>query len=266
MSAAAGAAVLAGWRVDMLENVPLLDVEQCARARDQVCALREHWTRRHPDLPFFTLGATNYYDIVGAPAGTYEARVRAINPILAQAFGWLYDALALALESRLGLPVHYPEQLALPGFHVFEAHEAFARPRALMHREWFGQRDQASTMSSPIHCDTAHLVVDRDSLGPINISRPVSITLALDLPAAGAGMWVWDLRLQQTAHLPETIVRGLLARRSPRLHAYERGAFALHSGLLYHQVAAMPAMEEGEMRLTLQGHGAPTRDALRVFW
>src|SRR3954447_9734185 len=41
-----------------------------------------------------------------------------LNPIFRERLGWLYDRLAMTLAHALRAPTRYPDDLALPGFHV----------------------------------------------------------------------------------------------------------------------------------------------------
>lgn len=266
MSAAAATRAVPGWRATMLRNIDLLDEGECLTVRGEVEALREQWVRRHERLPFFTLGASNYFDIAYNPELPYYRMAARLNPVLRERLGWLYERLAERLGEALGIPVEYPPPLALPGFHIFHAHPEFGEFGALMHRAWFESRADPAVVASPIHCDTPQHVVDWSGVGEPDLRYPVSFTLAVALPADGAGMRVWDVRIEQTAHLPESLAGGFLARRTPRLHRYRVGAFALHSGLFYHQVDSMRDMRPDDVRITLQGHGVPCRGAMQLYW
>src|SRR4051794_33773155 len=57
---------------------------------------------------------------IGKQINNYISRGRAIkpNPILRGRRGWPSDPLAKPLADPLGAPTRYPDDLALPGFHV----------------------------------------------------------------------------------------------------------------------------------------------------
>ena len=107
-------------------------------------------------------------------------------------------------------------------------HEAMKNPLALMHREWFQKRDDPEVMLSPIHCDRPQFVVNWSGIEDVHLDRPLSITLAIALPASGAGMYVWNLSMDETVNMPETEVFQLLQSRNRSLHKYHLGQLALH--------------------------------------
>ncbi|MFC7646020.1 hypothetical protein ACFQX6_39550 [Streptosporangium lutulentum] len=153
----------------MITSLDVLDEEQSARVRQDVYALRSSWMPRGLEpASFFTLGSPSYLDLAENPeGGGYYAHARADRPVLWERFGWLYERLAGMLEEHLKEPVHYPENLALPGFHVWLAPAVFTKPKA------------------PIHFDMQY----REMEWPpgTDLSRLISFTLPLRLPEAAAG-------------------------------------------------------------------------------
>jgi hypothetical protein len=252
---------------ERVTDVPVLDAAGCRAVRARIEALRASWTRRHPTAPFYTLGASNYFDIAQNPALPYYRMAAELNPLLMEHFGDLLRAVARALAGNLNMPVGFTERLAHPGFHIFEADEAFRSIRGLTHREWFRERDNPAFVASPIHCDTPHYVVDWGEDAPrVAMNRPISFTLAISTPASGAGMYVWDLRMPETAGYDDARLHEALAARRRILRRYRDGAMAVHDGMSYHQVAPMEDPRPGEMRITLQGHGVPVAGVMRLFW
>jgi hypothetical protein len=252
---------------DRVVDLPVLDEAQCDAIRAGVESLRGHWVRRHPTAPFFTLGASNYFDIAHNPQLPYYRMAAELNPLLMERFGDLYKAVARALADHLGCMVGYTERLAHPGFHIFEADAAFRDTRGLTHAEWFRERDNPDYVASPIHCDTPHYVVDwgPDALR-VAMHEPISFTLAIAMPASGAGMYVWDLRFAETQGFSDAQIHEALAGRRRILRTYRRGAMAAHDGMSYHMVAPMQDPQPGETRITLQGHGVPVGGVMRLFW
>jgi len=255
-----------GWHRALLTDRPLLDGAQCDSAVASLDDLRERWVQRHESAPFYTVGASNYFDLAGrGRAAPYDALARATNPLLHERLGWLYRRVAHDVGDALGTRCEFPPHLALPGFHVFLADERFAAPRAVMHADWFVERWDREQVVTPIHWDTPHRVVDWKGMD-VDLDRQVSFTLSLEQPAGGAGMYVWDVHGEDTAHLPAREVRAMLDARAPVLHPYRRGWLTLHSGSFYHQAAPMPSMRPGERRITLQGHGVWCGERLQLFW
>jgi hypothetical protein len=115
------------------KDLQLLSVDGCAAVRDDVVALREHWTRWYPDLPFFTVGAASHRDAASGGLEAYREKARLLNPILSERFGWLHEGLRAALTEEFGREFFFDDAFAPPGFHVSEFHESFARPGASVH-------------------------------------------------------------------------------------------------------------------------------------
>ena len=248
-------------------DVPLLDEAECDDVRARIESLREHWTRRHPSAPFYTLGASNYFDIAHNPDLPYYRMAERLNPLLVEHFASLYQRAARKLADHLRMPVGYVDRLARPGFHIFEADETFCRTRGLTHREWFRERENPDFVSSPIHCDTPHYVVDwGEDARNVSFARPLSFTLAISMPATGSGMYVWDLRINETVDFDDARIHEALRGRRRILREYRRGAMAVHDGMNYHMVAPMNDPQPGEVRITMQGHGVPVAGVMRLFW
>ena len=109
----------------MVEKLSLLTESESREVHSAVHELKPYWVRRAPSLPFYTLGAASYRD-AKENESDYIAKAEHYNPLLWEHLGWLYERLADRLSERLGMPVKYREPGALPGFHIFLAHWAFA--------------------------------------------------------------------------------------------------------------------------------------------
>ncbi|WP_232436940.1 hypothetical protein [Burkholderia ubonensis] len=246
---------------------PLVSAGTSHALAERVLDLEAFWLPRHPSLPFHTLGATNYYDITANPARPYERLAQQYNPLLRACFAELYDALAVALGERLQAPVTWLAGAALPGFHVFGAHPAFAASHEhdVLHGDWFARRDGAGFPGNPIHVDTAHLALglapEPDGAG----RRTVSFTLPLRVPRDGAGMKRWPLRQDDLAGLTPASRLARLQCTPARHVAYRPGMLFLHTGDCFHQARGFPT-RQGDYRITLQGHGAWLDHAWRLFW
>lgn len=250
----------------MITNVDLLTEPECLEVRSVIYDLKDSWIQRHPVVPFYTLGASNYFDIAYNPRPNYYSMAKRYNAILHERLEWLYERLANTLEQQLGAPVGYRETLAMPGFHIFLAHKAFENPIELTHQEWFRSRYDPEIVANPIHCDTPHMVVNWGVKEGIDFSNPISFTIAIALPKTGGGMYVWDLHLKETIGLSQTDLLDRIHSSTKRLHSYKVGKLALHSGLMYHQVAPMQNMQMDEERITLQGHGLMCQGIWQLYW
>ena len=47
---------------------------------------------------------------------------------------------------------------------------------------------------------------------------------------------------------------------------YEEGVIVVHKGLLLHEIMPVEDVREGDMRITLQGHGVFTGACYDIFW
>ncbi len=232
-----------------LAEVPLLTDEECERAWRDVHELRPRWIRRDAALPFFTLGAASYLDATSGRYAAYRELARATNPLLRDRFGWLLERLADAVARHVGKPAVYADDLALPGFHVFLAHPAFAG-------------DTAS-----IHYDLQYQGIDWSAVGTVDTSDQRSLTLAIRLPCAGAGLRIWDVDARDMASLsPEEQRRRRAERRHPRTVAYRTGCLVIHSGHHLHQIAGMRDQRPDDERVTLQAHAASGPERWVVYW
>lgn len=235
----------------MITSLELLHDTECARLVDRIKELRQHWTRRgvDPASSFFTLGAASYLD---DPA-TYPDRAAALNPVLRDAFGWLYARVAEFLSARMHAPVSFAEGLALPGFHIWLAPAIFVTPVA------------------SVHFDLQYLRAWPSNAQGLDLGRPLSFTLPIRLPTRGGGLNVWDVTYERYRRFVSRIsgsiqpmdVTVLIERMR---HPYTVGAIAMHSGHLLHQIGEIDSVVPDDERITLQGHALLQRGEWKVYW
>lgn len=216
-----------------IESVPVLSAQDCEFWTAAVLALRPHWTRRDPHLPFYTLGLAAYLDAVrddpqlgGKRAYHLSALRRQNNQLIQTHFAPLLERCCQALALWSGLAVHcLGEPVALPGFHIHLPHPLFAQEVASRHVDL--QFRQVFGLDQP---DPAQVL---------------TLTLPLSLPAgAGLRLWVGD---------------------EPVFHPYQLGHLALHSGLLPHQAVLHP-LGEPVPRIMLQCHALLQGGAWGLYW
>ncbi len=218
---------------------PLLDADDCARARAAVDALRRYWTPRHPELPSATLGAAAYLDIPTDGVRQYYTRATRARRALHREFDWLYERLTAAVEAALGAPAAITTAYAPPGFHIFRWHE------------------RLSELSPKLHYDLQHEHLDWKTSPNADPSRRFSFTVPIAMPAAGAGLYVWP------------ITHGEPVPADPpgaTYHPYALGDLFIHDGFHLHQIAADRPMFEGEERVTFQGHGVLDDGVWQLYW
>ena len=96
----------------------LFSALECRDIQRRVLNLRERWITRS-DHGFYSLATASYLDAPGHRA-EYRDRARSTNPLLLAEFGDVYRAVATFFEGLLFAPVRITDELALPGFHIFE--------------------------------------------------------------------------------------------------------------------------------------------------
>lgn len=230
----------------MMNDIALLTEEECLKISFEVYELKEFWIQRHPLLPFYTLGVASPYDVPKDKQGYYN-KAKLYNSILREHFGWLYERLAGTLFKHLGEPTFYPDQLALPGFHIFLGHKAFEQPMGT------------------VHCDKSYMFHWEPS-EEINFNNPISFTLPISLPKLGGGMYVWDLQYEEVKGLDHQEIEQLAIMRKNSFHPYKVGKLVLHSGHMVHQIAPGKNLQPDDERITLQGHGLICQDTWQLHW
>lgn len=211
----------------------MLNAQECETWAQQVLALRPHWTRRDPDLPFYTLGLSAYLDAVrddpqlgGKRAYHLAVLMQESNQRIARYFSPLLERCCQAVESATGRPAHcLGEPAALPGFHIHLPHPLFAQAVASRHVDL--QFRQVFGLAQPDPSDV------------------LTLTLPLSLPP-GAGLRLW-------------------VDEEPLFHAYPLGHLAMHNGLMPHQAVLHP-QGESVPRIMLQCHALQRDGAWGLYW
>jgi hypothetical protein len=223
----------------------ILSPDECRGLYETIHALSDRWTRRSPDLPFFTVGSASYLDAAAGGAGGYRALARASNPLLVEHFGWLHERLRVRLEEELGEAVFFHEDFALPGFHVFGFHESY-------------------TTFPKSHFDEQYDLVDFGSLG--TPSEHLSLTLAVHIPPCGAGLRLWPIFYRDLMALTPVGRKVKVDSLESEHHPYRPGRCVLHSGHQLHQIDPVPGMLPGDERITLQAHASRVERGWLLYW
>jgi hypothetical protein len=166
----------------------------------------------------------------------YAERARATNRLLYRTYQGLYDRVADFLEERYAHPVSFVDELAIPGFHLMVYDHAGRHAGGGWHFDQLAQQ--------------VPFFVQRAG----EIERIVNFTLPLAVPSGGTGMDI-------------TEEGGAEGRSRADVHVpYRPGVVLLNERELRHRIGASTCREEGECRLTLQGHGVLFRGRLLLFW
>ena len=216
-------------------TTPLWGEKRCTEIAERIKASdRAHWIDRGH---FWTLGAATYQD----DPMNYPALAEKHNPYLWEVFGKEQEDVLNALEEVLGISGYHRKGTALPSFHIFD------------HR--------ASGMVGHPHIDEPHLRV----WWPSKVTNTFSFTVLLEAPQHGAGLDIWHDYSDLEVELFEK--RGVLPE--PDYFAYDLGRLVIHDGLTPHRIAN-PApqylVEQGEWRISLQGHGATLENGLTALY
>jgi len=227
-----------------LGEIDVLSPAECDEVAAAVLSERDRWTSRSPTGMFATLGVNAYMDL--APAADADAAyfgpARGSNLMLRQRFDGLHGKLAEAMETELGLPARYADDLALPGFHIWAGAGIPTQPVTSIHFDLQYQR----LLARP---------------GYARATGTVSFTLPVRLPASGSSLRVWPCRYPQDADRVPVI-----RQTEPEIVPYHPGRAIVHSGHVLHQIGVTPSVRPGDIRITLQGHGLVVDDELVLYW
>jgi len=168
----------------------------------------------------------------------YAECARADNRRLYRHFRWVYEKVAEFFEQRYRAPVVFAEELALPGFHLFEYLRA-------------GRYEGGSWHFDLLHRQVPFLAAHHDEIQAI-----VNFTLPVEVPSGGTGMDLVDD--EPGAAVPGAGV-GLAAPYAP-------GVLVFNEREYWHRIGASTCLHDGERRVTLQGHGVRFRGRLLLFW
>ncbi len=232
---------------ESFHSISILTPDECHQIRDTLHKLQPYW-RKRSEFPFYTMGAASYLDnAFGPEAMLFKAAED--NPILLEHFQWLYDRVLRVLNELLNEPVGLDPEFALPGFHIFFGHEAFTQPVASVHFDLqYGHYDWSKRYKE----------VDR--------SKPISLTLPIQLPASGGGLRVWDMTYDRFKAMPKQEFDRFKKTAPFTYHPYEIGKIVVHSGHYLHQIAPLVKVHEGDERITLQAHALHTEQGWIAYW
>jgi hypothetical protein len=220
--------------------VEFLTREECDRVFADVLSLRDLWKPFPNPLgvkPLYYLGAAKYIE----EHSNYREHAGQMNVILEQKFRHVYDKLIGFFQRELGAPVRLWEGGAYPGFHIFVRHWMSRYPIASLHYDKINARPS--------------------TWGDRLIEGFFSFTLPIRLPSKGAGLFVFD---ETAADVPPHL-KPLLKFREKTKVEYREGTLVIHDGLTYHMIAPSD-IEDGEYRMTMQGHGLLIDGAWHLYF
>lgn len=236
----------------------------CVQRLDEEVA---RWTKRDLFADFYTLGAASYLDAV-ADLEVYRARAMSTNPLLRSRFDDLYAAVIAALRPIVG-DCALCDGLGHPGFHIF-GH----RPRTTNTLLTIAAMER---LTASVHTDRQFEphISTWSSFAAADLEHTMTFTLALELPAAGAGLCFWDdPSAAQYGDGDDYAddVRGafdfeeLLGVDVPAIIPYRTGQLFYFIGQQRHVIAPSRSLSATDRRITLQGHGVRCDDIWRLYF
>lgn len=235
-----------------MQTLNLLTDQQVKKVIDHIDALSDKWEQRNAPLPFFTLGAASYLDTSKVSNRRYYDKATRLNPILMTHFGWLYDQVIDGMQQATGKKCRLADGQALPGFHIFKAHQQFLSPVASMHIDL-----QYKTL---LWQEAQRVDLETNTL---------SFTLALELPKSGAGLNTWPESHEDLMAMPfwSTLLGNTEVQSECTFVEYQVGNMVVHSGELLHQIAPLREFNPEDRRITLQGHAVLSHgDTYLLYW
>ena len=268
-------------------------------------SMRKLWLQRtnwHPALEiggedsgiedyvhYYTLGSTLYMDARDRGWKFYKNLSEMYNRVLIKKLGWLYERFIFELSEYLG-ECKYEDDLALPGFHIYEfgaAPDKRKHHRCLHYDgQWFYGRNYF-----------------KEKYTNIDFRNQLSYTFTIKVPHNGAAIALWDLpdnkrkkaegiqsrfphdvidRYQTLDYVKEikdnkTIEDpwkfklfdedcGDLEQYMPVIIPHLEGHSFYYYGMIMHQMILGDDFNRGDYRITFQGHGLKCDGIWRLFW
>ena len=268
-------------------------------------SMRKLWLQRtnwHPALEiggedsgiedyvhYYTLGSTLYMDARDRGWKSYKNLSEMYNRVLIKKLGWLYERFIFELSEYLG-ECKYEDDLALPGFHIYEfgaAPDKRKHHRCLHYDgQWFYGRNYF-----------------KEKYTNIDFRNQLSYTFTIKVPHNGAAIALWDLpdnkrkkaeriqsmfphdvidRYQTLDYVKEikdnkTIEDpwkfklfdedcGDLEQYMPVVIPHLEGHSFYYYGMIMHQMILGDSFNKGDYRITFQGHGLKCDGIWRLFW
>ena len=268
-------------------------------------SMRKLWLQRtnwHPALEiggedsgiedyvhYYTLGSTLYMDARDRGWKSYKNLSEMYNRVLIKKLGWLYERFIFEMSEYLG-ECKYEDDLALPGFHIYEfgtAPDKRKHHRCLHYdgQWWYGRN------------------YFKEKYTNIDFRNQLSYTFTIKVPHNGAAIALWDLpdnkrkkaeriqsmfphdvidRYQTLDYVKEikdnkTIEDpwkfklfdedcGDLEQYMPVVIPHLEGHSFYYYGMIMHQMILGDDFNRGDYRITFQGHGLKCDGIWRLFW
>jgi hypothetical protein len=170
----------------------------------------------------------------------YRASARAESRLLYRHFRLAHERVATYFEHRYALPVVYAEELAVPGFHIFD----YDGP---------GEYEGGSWHVDALETQVPYLIARR-----ADITAVVNFTVPVQLPDGGSGM---DLE----ADAPGA-ARGRRGGGQAITVPYRTGTMVFTESEVWHRIGRSVCLSPRQRRVTYQGHGVRLDGCWILFW
>jgi hypothetical protein len=219
--------------------------QECEKLAAKVRSLRTFWKDRNG---FFTLGASSYLD-----KSAYQAEIKLKNPLLIEQFSLaFFDDFRRRLKQASGEEFRYLDGISYPGFHIFPSD--FSR--------------------HAFHFDLNYEYVAWPEPAKLDFSKQGSLTVALEIPSVGAGLFSWP-DWDRSALAPEkaefyfknsSLVDGELRPTTPPEETHYQKGHMYSFGPIMHRVWPRNQSPRIELRITLQAHSIWHRDGYWILY
>jgi len=236
-----------------LKEIDFIDIKECSEISEKIVSLNHLWLKeqkifwkeKHPDI-FHTLGLPIYQSTNNIEV--YFEQAYLFNKTLYKYFELLYEKLKNKLSDIIGEKAFYDFNLAIPGFHIFKYNS-----------------NEVIKGGCP-HFDLQFLNLKAYQYSPIDIANVYTFILPLQLPNSGANLKIWDFHYNEVGRQFQNTDFDLLNSRKSMVHNYSIGKIVIKSGLYCHQIGETNNVENGDMRITLQGHCFKMNEKLYLYW
>lgn len=212
--------------------------------KEKIFELREYWTPRLNDLPFWTLGRASYKDY---HLHNYATLAYDMNEILREQFKDFYKDQLQFFADKLKAPCKYRDDISLPGFHIFQSHPAFLNPMARAH------------VDVPFN----NFKWGRD----MTMDSVFTHVGAVQMPRAGGCMraW-WDVGVKELADYGLEYCLKEIEKTPGEEVEHVVDTMIIHSGAFFHRVDPFREHEPDGWRITLQSHAIKLDGVWYLYW
>ena len=233
--------------MQVIEN--FLDKDSRETTLKKVKELKEHWLLSGDAdglIPFYTLGVARY--LIGKDS-QYQELFEKYNPVINENFNYLHEKIRKQLEDVYQVEFINYDNSSIPGFHIFENDMVFEIPLASR------------------HVDLQYKKIDWQDI-EIDVTKTLSFTLYLKLPANGGGVYYWNKYHEDFEGLTNYEREEILHKEERFYKSFNEGDLFIHNGHQFHQIAPFFDIQDEDERISMQGHAiySPSANKYFIHW